>query len=344
MKINANLTTQTDELTGSTMSPAKLEAYYFNLVTAILFTVFALIGNCLVIFVLTKPKFLEVPLFRYLIVATIVETISVSFIWASGFPNVFGINSYDINCKMYVYLSILALQIGPWINVLSSIDRYLSVKHPTKFHFRKQFKFQAYFVVIICGSLILINIPYFVYSKVSGNICYIDLLAGLYLTIFLNGNMHCILPSICMVTMNGMTIYQLIVYRKKHNKTNFYKEVQFAKVLFSSNLVFVILNLPFTIYIVVQLILGVNFFVTFGYRVVVVLQKFDYSCIFIVYYFSNEHFRQEVQSILGFKNRVTPIRETKIQFTSQVNTNRNINNHLESSNFEDTLQIQIIII
>jgi hypothetical protein len=93
MKINANLTTQTDELTGSTMSPAKLEAYYFNLVTAILFTVFALIGNCLVIFVLTKPKFLEVPLFRYLIVATIVETISVSFIWASGFPNVFGIFS-----------------------------------------------------------------------------------------------------------------------------------------------------------------------------------------------------------------------------------------------------------
>ena len=133
--MNANLTTHTDGLTGSTMSPSKLEAYYFNLVTAILFTVFALIGNCLVIFVLTKPKFLEVPLFRYLIVATIVETISVSFIWASGFPNVFGINSYDINCKMYVYLSFVFLQFGPWINVLGSIDRYLSVKHPTKFYF-----------------------------------------------------------------------------------------------------------------------------------------------------------------------------------------------------------------
>jgi hypothetical protein len=122
-----------------------------------------------------------------------------------------------------------------------------------------------------------------------------------------------------MIIMNGMTIYQLIVYRKKHNKTKFYKEVQFAKVLFSNNLVFVILNLPFTIYIVVQYILGVNFFITFGYRVVVVLQKIDYSCIFMVNYFSNELFKQEVQSILVFKNRVEPIRVTKIQVVHQVN-------------------------
>jgi hypothetical protein len=343
--MSANLSTPNDGLIVSTMSPAKLEAYYFNLVTAILFTMFAFIGNSFAIFVLKKPKFLEVPLFRYLIVSTIVETISVSFIWASGFPNAFGINSYDINCKMYVYLSISFLQIGPWINVLGSIDRYLSVKHPTKFHFRKQFKFQACFVLLIFGLIFLINIPYFVYSKVISNFCTIDLLTGLYLTIFLNGNMHCILPSICMIIMNGMTIYQLIVYQKKHNKKKFDKEVQFAKVLFSNNLVFIILNLPFTIYIVVQYILGVNFFITFGYRVVVVLQKIDYSCIFIVYYFSNELFRQEVKSILGFKNKVEPIRDTKIQFTSQGNTRRHITSHLESANkYEDVLQIQIKII
>jgi hypothetical protein len=258
--MNANLTTPTDVLTGLTMSPSKLEAYYFNLVTAILFTVFALIGNSLVIIVLTKPKFLEIPFFRYLIVATIVETISASFIWASGFPNVFGINSYDINCKMYVYLSFVFLQFGPWINVLGSIDRYFSIKHPTKFHFRKQFKFQAFSVLIIFGSIILINVPYLVYLQVNSNLCSTGVFfTGLYLTIFLNGNMHCILPSICMIIMNGMIIYQLIVKRKKFNKTKFYKEVQFAKVLLSNNLVFIILNLPFTIYIVVQFILGVNF-------------------------------------------------------------------------------------
>ena len=315
-----NLTTPNDGLIVSTMSAAKLEAYYFNLVTAILFTMFALIGNSFSIFVLTKPKFLEVPLFRYLIVSTIVETISVSFIWASGFPNAFGINSYDINCKMYVYLSIMFLQMGPWTNVLSSIDRYLSVKYPTKCQFRKQFKFQACFVLIIFGSIILINIPYFINLQVNNNACRMPFYTIVYWTIFLNGTMNCILPSICMIIMNSMTIYQLVVRRKKFNKTHFDKEVQLAKVLFAINLVFIILNLPFAIYLGVQYFLGVNFFITFGYRVVVVLQKIDYSCIFVVYYFSNKLFRQEVQSIFSIKNRVEPIRVVKIQVNRQVST------------------------
>jgi hypothetical protein len=62
-----------------------------------------------------------------------------------------------------------------------------------------------------------------------------------------------------MIIMNGMTINQLIVYRKKHNKTKFYKEVQLAKVLFLNNIMFIILNLPFHVYITVQLLLGIPF-------------------------------------------------------------------------------------
>ena len=222
----------------STMSPTLLGTYYFNLVTAILFSVFCLIGNSLVLLILTKPKFLEYPLFRYLIVATVAETISVLFIWASGFPNVFGINSYDINCTMYVYLSILFLQTGPWINVLSSVDRYLSVKFPTKFYFRKQFKFQAIAVSVIFGLIILIDIPYLMYLQVINNVCGPTPLIGLYLTIALNGNMHCFLPSIIMITTNVMTIHQLVVKRKILNKVQFNRQVQLSKVLFSINFVF----------------------------------------------------------------------------------------------------------
>ena len=66
-----NTTTPINALINSTMSPTILGTYYFNLVTVMLFSVFGLIGNLMVIFILTKPKFLEVPLFRYLIVATI---------------------------------------------------------------------------------------------------------------------------------------------------------------------------------------------------------------------------------------------------------------------------------
>ena len=98
--------------------------------------------------------------------------------------------------------------------------------------------------------------------------------------------------------------WQLIFNRKKFSK-KFAKEVKLAKVLFSINFIFIILNLPYTIYIAVQYLLGVNFFVTFGYRVVVVLQKIDYSCIFVVFFFSNKLFRQQVRSMIGCKNKAT---------------------------------------
>ena len=337
-----NSTESIFEVSSTTMSSTKLEKFYFNLVTAVILTVFCLIGNSIVLFVLTKPKFLEVPLFRYLIVATIVETISVLFIWASGFPNIFGINNYDINCKMYVYTSLVFLEFGPWINVLSSIDRYLSVKHENKYNFRNKLKYQAIAISIIFLLIILIDVPYFENGMVINNAC--DSTPGypVYMIFILLINMHCILPSLSMIIMDGMTIYQLIVRRKKFNKTKFDKEVQLAKFLFSNNLVFIILNSPFAIYLGVQYFIGVNFFITFGYRVVVVLQKIDYSCIFIVYYFSNKLFRKEVQSIFGIKNRVEPIRVAPLQVTHRVNTERKIMNNKQRFNKEmNMLPIQM---
>ena len=122
-------------------------------------------------------------------------------------------------------------------------------------------------------------------------------------------------------TVNSMTIHQLIVKRKMLNKVKFNKQVQLAKVLFSINFVFIIFNLPYTIYITNQYLLGVNFFVTFGYRVVVVLQKIDYSCNFIVYIISNKLFREQVRSIFCSKNRVEPIQDIQIQVPQPVNNN-----------------------
>ena len=177
--------------------------------------------------------------------AIITETISVTFSWASAYANTFGINSYDINCKMYVYLSFIFCVIGPWINILSWVDRYLSVKHPIEFKFRKEFKYQVLAVLFTCCLIILLDIPYLVYVGVMDNICSTtSMMTGIYLTFLLGLNLQLILPSICMIILNSMIIHKLIIKRKKLNK-KLTKEVKLAKVLFSINLVFLILNLPF---------------------------------------------------------------------------------------------------
>ncbi len=193
-------------------------------------------------------------------------------------------------------------------------------------------KYQAFAISVISVLIVLINVPHFVNDKVINNACDTSPGYPVYMIFILLISMHCILPSVCMIIMNSMTIYQLVVRRKKFSKTKFDKEVQLAKVLFSINCVFIILNLPFAIYLGVQYFLGVNFFITFGYRVVVVLQKIDYSCIFVVYYFSNKLFRQEVQSIFSIKNRVEPIRVAQLQVTLRVNTGQKIMNNKQSLN------------
>ena len=77
------------------------------------------------------------------------------------------------------------------------------------------------------------------------NICSTtSMMTGIYLTFLLGLNLQLILPSICMIILNSMIIHKLIIKRKKLNK-KLTKEVKLAKVLFSINLVFLILNLPF---------------------------------------------------------------------------------------------------
>lgn len=278
----------------------------FNMAAAILLTMLSLIGNSIVFCVLIKPEFIKIPLFRYLIASTLVETLSVLFIWASGFPDVFEINSNILNCKLYAYLSIILLQIGPWINVLSSLDRYLSVTYPTKYQFRYEFIYQATFLLLIVVLMLSINTPILIYERIEENSCGAIEKAGVHLTVLLSGSMHCILPSILMLSLNCLTIYKLIVTQKQMKKPSFIKEIQLAKVLFSLNFVFILLNLPYSIYMSALYFNGINSFHTFGFHIVVALQKIDYSCTFFVYFFANKLFRKHA-ILLCFKNRIQPI-------------------------------------
>ena len=124
------------------------------------------IGNSIVIVILTRYKFRKIPLFRYLIVATVFDYLNVFMLIVDFKPDFFKINSFSLNCKIYNYAAYFIYECSPWIMVISSIYRLIAVKYPFKTQFRLKGKFQAFGVYTIFQVLALANIPFYIYSDI----------------------------------------------------------------------------------------------------------------------------------------------------------------------------------
>ena len=116
------------------------------------------IGNFLVFYISSRPKFRCVTIFRYLIVAMINDFFISITGWFYAVPNFFKANENLYSCKITQYFGYLFFQYGPWIIVLASLDRLASVKYPTKFQFRNDLKYQALALSVIFIILSLLNV------------------------------------------------------------------------------------------------------------------------------------------------------------------------------------------
>ena len=186
-----------------------------------------------------------------MIVATVFDTLHVLTMWLSNFPDFFTVNTLDISCKLYAYLSIVFGLGSPWMNLLSSIDRYLSVKHPTKYQLRNEFKYQAIAIISICSVICLVNVPFILYVDVgtglNGTGCMaVTFLAGIYMN-GLNLFMSTIIPCFFMLLSTVMIGYELIVLKRKtfNNMKNFYKEKRLVVTLSILNLFYLITGIYF---------------------------------------------------------------------------------------------------
>ena len=109
--------------------------YKFNLAATIVLTIIGFIGNTIVLYILARPKFLNVTIFRYFIVSSINDLFELMTMWCYSLPDVFQVNQNSMSCKLVQYFVYLFYQFCPWIIVLSSIDRFLSVFYPMRFKF-----------------------------------------------------------------------------------------------------------------------------------------------------------------------------------------------------------------
>ena len=275
----------------------------YNFSASILFTVIGIVGNTIVIFILTKPRFRKESTFRFLIISTIASSIKLLTTWSITFYETVLID--DLKCKILSYLGFLIGRFPPWVNGLGSVDRYVSVKYPQKFKFRYQFKYQALAVLLVFIALIFLDLPFYFYvgGKLNKTVCEeINPQAGIFL------NIHYVLLTLLIpVTVSLVTAYltsrQLIKHKRKLHILNFKRGKQLFYTLLCINTFFTISQIPYINLLSICVIMKIEFFGTLGFYIVYSLTNIYVSFDILIYFITNKLFRKQCLNLIGFHLR-----------------------------------------
>ena len=277
----------------------------FNFIADTIFTVVGVLGNLLKIYIFSRPMFLNVSMFRYLFIISITNILNILSVWPISFQDFFLISSNSLSCKLYLYLNETIGISGAWILVLSSFDRYLSIKHP-HLKFRNKFKYQISSILSIVLIIGLINIPIIHYFDIriapNRTICFTN---DFYTFIYVNVTtsfLWIILPFLIMIISSLLIIYTLIQLKKAFKKDKQYRKlIKFAQLIVYLDFYFLACNLPGGILNISYSILVINdfnyvinnaatynFFMTFT----TVLNDFYFAFDFFVFLCCNKLFRK----------------------------------------------------
>jgi hypothetical protein len=280
-------------------------------VAGLVLTIIGVFGNLAGCFILSKQKFKSHTPFHYFYINCVLSLIIITYIWGHFIPIFFDIEWINIYCKTYFYFGNILLQFNPWINVLNSIDRLFSLKYPTKFLIRKQFKYHIILIFIIVLIAFLINIPFIIYEGKNVNYissdfhCSIENELASYLISGTNFIISCLVPFCIMLTSTTLIIQYLVQQKKiviptsvtSQQRSNSKREKEFAKSTLTMDLWFFICYSPLNIADVMQYILNEEELNSSLYRnlrvLASVLSFIEVSCSTYVLLLCNKVFRNE---------------------------------------------------
>ena len=277
----------------------------FNLISSIALTIIGIVGNLLVVYILTRKYFRKQSMFRYLVFATVVDTFNILSTWPIIYANFFQLNNLELNCKVFFYAVYVGFQFSPLLILVSTIDRYITVKGTIMFVFRKKLKYQILVILAIFLSLLAIDSPFFIYYKLGANEtgCQpINVTTSTYLDI-LDGLIAAVIPFVLMILFNSLIACKLINQKAKlhQNRRKIKKDTLHFKTTCAICLYFLFCNLPFCIFTVTNDLLGIDYIGTFTFFILNTLTYVYSSCNLFVYILANRifrnHFKQMVRLI-----------------------------------------------
>lgn len=239
-----------------------------------------------------------------------------NFMSKSSFTNIDFIT--DIGCKLLAFFFRLALQICSWLNVLVTLDRLIFIVFSTKFKFWRSkrnililFFFSHFFFMAV-------NIPNFFFNSISrstnlSNQTFETKVCTASLEIFLIRSITSqvigiYVPFGLMVILNVFLIYKVIESKKNfRQKTKMGKDTNFAFTLIGSNIAFLILMSPYSVYTAIlssyvneeEIILRptLNAYLSLFETISRSIYCVNYSISFVIQIVCNKLFRKEIINI-----------------------------------------------
>lgn len=225
----------------------------------------------------------------------------------------------DIGCKLLAFFFRLALQICSWLNVLVTLDRLIFIVFSSKFKFWRK----KHNILILFFSLHLffmaINIPNFYFKSISrttnlSNITFQTKVCTASLDMFIIRSVisqvvGVYAPFVLMVILNVFLIYKVIESRKNFSqKSKMGKDTNFAFTLIGSNIAFLILMTPYSVYTAIlstyvneeEIILrpSLNAYLSLFETITRSIYCINYSISFVIQIICNKLFRKEIINIL----------------------------------------------
>ena len=256
-------------------------------------TVTSLIGNTIVLYVLSRPKFWKMMMYKYMFMATFFDTLNALTIWINNYPNFFLMNELTLSCQLCVTISNITGAYSSWINVIASVSNFIMVTFPAKYEKLNKKIVQLIICLVLFVILCLMNIPNFIYySALPGYGCVI-IKNWLILTVF-----QCIyiimLPGFLMIIFTCLIYYGLKKSSAMRSKLKKHKKL--LNVLFTINIYFLLTNTPQIVLIFILLYTNIQF--SYYFLNLATLLGFLYCCLnILVFSFSSSRFRQSTVSL-----------------------------------------------
>ena len=221
----------------------------------------------------------------------------------------------DLSCKLSVYFAYLVRPISAWLLVYICFERFLIIKHPSKYLFLKKSSTQISFAILV----VLFNLAYYSIILVEIRIlktfktdqynnstiilqCSSTAKQLIDLSLIMDMVNSVLVPFFLMILSTCLLISAIFQSRSKfklkistkQEKNKHKKDLQFAFSSISLNIIFLVLNLPISLYLYITIEnQSETFFILDN------IYYLNFGLAFLVHYFSNNIFREEFLIIVS---------------------------------------------
>jgi hypothetical protein len=303
---------------------------FANEILPVLIIILAIVGNLLGIIVLKKPnvnKIGPIIMYKYLLIFGIINSYMISIFYLHSF----GINFETISlltCRLTIFFGFITGPISLMILVYISIERYISIKYPSKKKILNKSLNQHIYMIVLVVFNLLINswVPFdydlidkrnstnkfignhnsdddFECTRKSNNVIYLAILNTK------------LIPYSLMITFTILLIISIFKSRSRviSNYTNrqnetFQRDIKFAITSLSLNIIFIIFNLPIMIFSIFS-----NFPILF--KISLNLYYFSFSIHFYLLFIFNSIFRKEFLSHFSKCKNKNVVRSRRFKIT-----------------------------